>query len=478
MMLRLVVDPTEPCQLRLATLIEAGLAGTERLQRVPLADWDQSPGRWPGDPGDGAITLLLAGPPSGGLPPGALFLAETTISGAQPFAASCGVEPLLAQNPCSSFAVLAADPRSAAGLPQILFLAHVPTQLGLRRQQRRLLTAASEGVLWWLRLCEQRHQRVLISPRSGVGIRPSPRLRLRSRLQAALLRLVASLKGRLQRFVRLDSDWQIAIGRLDQSAQHLRIEHRLPPGPSGWFADPHLVADHGRIWLFCERMDPISQLGVIDVFAVQAEGLQPQGTVLQEPFHLSFPRVFHHQGSWYATVESAANREVRLYVAEDFPWRWRLERVLLSGEAWIDPILLPLVEGWALLVSTTPMASLPRETAPALHLFVANDLLLAPFRPHPASPLLVDSAAGRNGGLLQLQGQHWRVAQQIGYGGSYGQSVSLRRIEALDSLHYREYPDSLPWLGGLAHELQASHLHTLNSCAEWIAVDYRRRGRP
>jgi len=107
---------------------------------------------------------------------------------------------------------------------------------------------------------------------------------------------------------------------------------------------------------------------------------------------------------------------------------------------------------------------------------VADDLLTAPFLPHPASPLLVDSTAGRNGGLLELQGQRCRVAQQTGYAGSYGQSFSLRRLEALDALHYREQPDKPPWLGSLAEELQASHLHTLNSCGAWITVDYRRRG--
>jgi hypothetical protein len=230
--------------------------------------------------------------------------------------------------------------------------------------------------------------------------------------------------------------------------------------------------------LFCERLDPGSQLGVIDLFAVEPDGLKPHGTVLREPFHLSFPRVFHHQGVWYATVESAANREVRLYAAEAFPTHWRLKRVLLSGEAWIDPLLLPIPEGWALLVSTTPMPSLPRETAPALQLFLADDLLGAPFLPHRASPLLLDSTTGRNGGLLELEGQRWRVAQQTGYGGSYGQSLSLRRIEALDPLHYCEQPGRLPWLGSLAQELQASHLHTLNSCGEWVAVDYRRRGLP
>jgi len=477
MMLRLVLDPSEPCQLKLAALIEAALPCAAPPQRIPLAEWDQAPGRWPGDPGDGAITLLLACPPAAVLPPGTLLLAELSNSQAQPFAAACGVQPLLQRKAGSGFAVLAADASSTAGLPQILFQATVPTLPGLRRQQQRLLTAAAEGLLWWLALCEQCQQLLLIHPCRGVHLQPSPRLRLRDRLQASQLRLTSSLQRRLRdSFGQQDSDWQIAIGRLDASGQHLRLEHRLPPGASGWFADPHLVEDQGHLWLFCERFDPVSQCGVIDLFAVEAAGLKPHGTVLREPFHLSFPRVFRHQGRWFATVESAANREVRLYEAEAFPTHWRLKRVLLSGEAWIDPILLPIPQGWALLVSSTPLPSLPRETAPALQLFVADDLLTTPFLPHPASPLLVDSTAGRNGGLLELQGQRWRVAQQIGYAGSYGQSFSLRRLEALDALHYREQPDNPPWLGSLAEELQASHLHTLNSCGEWITVDYRRRG--
>ena len=474
---RLVLDPAEPCQLKLAELIAAGCPDAATPQRIPLGAWDQSPGRWPGDAGDWAITLLLAAPPAGVLPPGTLLLAEWSDGAAQPFAAACGVAPLLTRAACSGFAVLAADPQSGERQLRVLLQATVPTLPGLRRQQRRLVTAAAETLLWWLALCEQRQQLLLIQPCRGVRLRSAGRLRRRHRLQATGLRLVSSLQRRLgQSLGRVDSDWQIVIGRLDASGRSLMLEHRLPPGPAGWFADPQLVADADRLWLFCERLDPVSGLGVIDLFALEADGLKPHGTVLQEPFHLSFPRVFRHQGRWFATVESAANREVRLYEADRFPRSWRLRRVLLSGDAWIDPILLPTPQGWALLVSNTPLASLPRETAPALHLFVAADLLSEPFLPHPESPLLFDSAAGRNGGRLELQGQRWRVAQQVGYGGSYGQNLSLRHIEVLDASHYREQPSSLPWLWDLAQRLRASHLHTLNSCGDWIAIDYRQRG--
>lgn len=477
MKLRLVIDAAEPRQAELVSLIAAAgaAAGAAATEIVDSGAWDQRPSRLPGEAGDAAITVMLAAPPGGSLPRGSLLLAETCGLRARTIAGSCGLGPLLRGQARTSFAILMAEPEDTGGSLQILLEAGIPTLPGRRRQQRRLIATAAEALLWWLELCEQRHELVRISPRSGVQLSPGAPLRLRQRMGALLHHAASALAWRLrQSLQRGDGDWQVALAQRRGDGS-LQIRHQLPPGPAGWYADPQLVEDQGQLWLFCERWDPALQRGVIAVFAVDDAGLRPEGTVLEEPFHLSFPRVFRHRGRWYATVESASQGEVRLYAVESFPHRWRLRRVLLSGAAWIDPILLPLAQGWALLVNRSPLAQLPRETAPLLELFTASDLE-EPFLPHPGSPLLLDSASGRNGGLLEWHGQRLRVAQQSGFGGAYGRSVSLKRITALDGQTYREESDSLPGLAALSRRLRASHLHTLNSCGDWIAVDLRARG--
>jgi hypothetical protein len=195
--------------------------------------------------------------------------------------------------------------------------------------------------------------------------------------------------------------------------------------------------------------------------------------VLEEPFHLSFPRVIRYGDNWWATVESAAAGEVRLYRALRFPSRWRLERVLLRGQSWIDPILIPSeVGGWWLLVNTHNCPSLPGATAPELHLFHSPDLLQSSFEPHPCSPLLFDSTCGRNGGLLQLDGNLLRVGQCTGIDNAYGEAVQLRRIVQIDASDYREKAVHPLWLTTLEWQLGATHFHTLNNAANWLTFDY------
>ena len=475
MKLRLVFNPAQSIQRDLAAWLAASIANPADLETITFSQWDLTQTRLPGASGNSPITVLLDWPSRAELPVGALLLADWDGTTARPIGPATGLAPLLTRSPSTRFAVLLVDSTAAQATPRVLFQATVPTLLGRSRQQRRVVSTSVEALLWWLELCEQRHQLVCIGQKSEARLQPPMQLRLHDRLHALILRLWSVLARILSRQLGKGSnDWQIAIARLDPASGSPVVHHRLPPDRRGWYADPCAVVDRSSTWLFCERWDPGLQRGVIDLFAIEPDRLRPQGTVLEEPFHLSFPRVFQHQGQWFATVESSANRDVRLYEAVDFPFSWQLRRTLLTDEAWVDPILMPFADGWALLVSTPALPSLPRETAPALQLFVASDLLQAPFLPHPCSPLLLDSSSGRNGGLLELQGQRWRVAQSIGYGGAYGRSLTLHRLDRLDGNRYDEVDDDLPWLRSLVRSLHASHLHTLNNCDGWIAVDYRR----
>jgi hypothetical protein len=107
-----------------------------------------------------------------------------------------------------------------------------------------------------------------------------------------------------------------------------------------------------------------------------------------------------------------------------------------------------------------------------LHLFYSPDLLLGPFEPHPCSPLLVDSTCGRNGGLLQLDGDLLRVGQCTGIDNAYGAAVQLRKIFQINARDYREKTMDPLWLISLKRQLGASHLHTLNNVADWLVLDY------
>lgn len=107
---------------------------------------------------------------------------------------------------------------------------------------------------------------------------------------------------------------------------------------SGINADPFLVVENGRHYLFYEKADPITFKGYLVCMDLDA-GKKKARTILREPFHLSYPNVFKVKDKWYMIPESKQNHRVTLYRATDFPWKWEKLRDLLEEDA-VDTIFI------------------------------------------------------------------------------------------------------------------------------------------
>lgn len=477
--IELVLDPADAVQQELVRQLQQGLNPGDQLYCTSLAQWRPQPGRTPGSDDPAPIVVLLCPATwqqhhgaGSTLPAGVLLLVERVQGVTNEINAALGWQALWHREPTVRCAVL--TPADGAGTFDCLMQVGIPQLSRWRHQQERFLRASADYLLWWIRLCESRQS---LHPLSAVASVPWPSAKRLRRRQRWMLQTRWAVERATARMLRpepnADCGWQVGVARLDPHSNGLQLLHRLPGQGADWFADPFLISDGPRTWLFCERWDSVAGKGVIDLFALQDSGLQRLGSVIEESFHLSFPRVVRSQGTWYATVESSANGDVRLYRALTFPTVWTLERVLLNEQAFADPLLIPSAQGWWLLVNSQSTKAWPRETAPELHLFHSHDLRNGTFTAHPGSPLLVDSACGRNGGLLTIAGQLHRVAQCVGIDNAYGQDVELRRIDQLSVGGYGETAVSTDWLTTLPRRLGASHLHTLNNGGGWLAFDFR-----
>jgi hypothetical protein len=487
MLVELVLDPAEPTHQWLSARLQDRLNSNENMRLTPWPAWQPGFSRLPGQQGEAPITLLLAsarwleGRPALSLRASrALVVAELLDGAARELGPGTALEAPATGEAASRFAVFAIDSASPVQLRCVAQVA-LPSLSRWRKHQRRCLLALADSLLWWLRLCEQRRELLRIAPHNqSLPLLPAVGVQLGLRLQSRRRWLQVGLSRHLRRWQQ-DSvaAWQIAIGVQEPNTQVVQILHHLPPQADDWFADPFLLAEEDRLWLFCERWRSYAGKGVIEVFEVRPEGLCSLGAVIEEPFHLSFPRVIRHNDNWLATVESADAAEVRLYRATSFPTQWQFERVLLSGEPWIDPILIPAEDGgWWLLVNSHNLPALPISTAAALHLFHSADLLQEPFEPHHRSPLLVDSTCGRNGGLLIINNSRARVSQCTGIDNAYGETVKINNIDALTSEKYIESHWRDDWPEKLKLTLKASHMHTINNATmhntlNYFAIDFR-----
>ena len=89
-------------------------------------------------------------------------------------------------------------------------------------------------------------------------------------------------------------------------------------------ADPFMIEHNRAYYLFFEVLNDKTNRGEIG-YAFSRNGLQweYQKIVLKERFHLSYPYLFFHEGSYYMLPECNGSGGIQLYQATHFPEKWQ-----------------------------------------------------------------------------------------------------------------------------------------------------------
>lgn len=199
---------------------------------------------------------------------------------------------------------------------------------------------------------------------------------------------------------------------------------------AAFVADPFMIQKDQKWWLFFEVLNERNEQGDIGLaFSPDGRSWQYDRIVLDEPFHLSYPYVFEHDGKVYMLPEAGESHSLRLYAAVQFPHSWRLETTLLRGTH-LDPSLIYHAGHWWLFSAT----SLQNDE---LTLFWAEHLT-GPWHKHPASPIVSgDAHRARPGGrVIETEGRLYRFAQDD-YP-NYGRALRAFEILELSTTRYRE----------------------------------------
>lgn len=123
----------------------------------------------------------------------------------------------------------------------------------------------------------------------------------------------------------------------DNSPQRYSILHATE---KEWYADAFCIEYHGEAYVFFEIMDSLSGKGRIGVSKFENGSFSKVKTVLDEPFHLSYPNVFVINDTVYMIPESCQANQIRLYRAVKFPYEWKLEKILIDNIYAVDTSLL------------------------------------------------------------------------------------------------------------------------------------------
>jgi hypothetical protein len=251
------------------------------------------------------------------------------------------------------------------------------------------------------------------------------------------------------------------------------LKHIVPPPDISW-ADPFIIEDNDRIYIFVEQQigHANGTLGYIELHEdLTHSDYKPS---LEKEYHRSFPNIFlvesKGQKTWYMIPETHEHRTIDLYRAEAFPDKWVYETTLLEKMNASDNALFFHHGCWWLFTSIGDKLV---DKDSNLSLFYSSDLLSGKWLPHPSNPVCTDSSRSRMAGAVFVDpasGKLCRPAQNCLK--DYGQSVTVNEIDELSPKIYREHviKTILP-----EKNLHAVCSHTLNYSERYMIRDIKTR---
>jgi hypothetical protein len=239
--------------------------------------------------------------------------------------------------------------------------------------------------------------------------------------------------------------------------------------PAKFVADPFLIRDDSTWYLFFEVYNLNNEQGDLAVATSKdAKNWEYQQVIIDEPFHLSYPYVFNHNGDYYLIPESYQSNSIRLYKATNFPYEWEFVSTLVEDVSLVDPSIVNINDMWWIFSSEE---SKENDT---LRLYYADELT-GPWQEHPASPIVEgDNRIARpSGRILKYDDRIYRLAMDLTPEFGTHQVVAVE-ITELTPTTYEEVPldggpllkpDGSGWNSIAMHQLDA-HQVGVN---QWIA---------
>ena len=196
-------------------------------------------------------------------------------------------------------------------------------------------------------------------------------------------------------------------------------------------ADPFLVKNNNKYYLFfeIERIGKEGR-GIIGL-AISEDGInfKYDKIVLEEQYHLSYPKIYKIDQKFYMIPESGANKTIDIYEAEKFPYKWKKIKTILKGEFFADPTLIKYNGLWYLFVSTNKHNE--------LNIYYANDFF-GEYKAHKNNPIYNDNLSiSRPAGMIfEYKNTLFRTAQDCSDG--YGKRLNFLKINKLNENELNE----------------------------------------
>lgn len=103
-----------------------------------------------------------------------------------------------------------------------------------------------------------------------------------------------------------------------------------------WCADPFIVREREKYYVFCELMDTKTSHGLIGVAELNPYGKTYVRPIIDLKCHASYPNLFKVQDTWYMIPETSERKTIELYQAVFFPDKWERKSILAENIMSVD----------------------------------------------------------------------------------------------------------------------------------------------
>lgn len=244
----------------------------------------------------------------------------------------------------------------------------------------------------------------------------------------------------------------------------------IPITQEEWYADPIVFNYQGREYLFCEVYNRRTDKGAIGVTLLDSISPKKPIICLEIDTHLSYPMVFEQSGVIYMIPETTTRKNVMLYKAVEFPYKWEFVCDLLSGGEYADTTVFPNVSDLFLITFEQYEGN---GSIVKTHIYDANHISEGVI----IEQLVFDDSFSNQrrggGGIFNYKGRMIRPAQDCSKG--YGYALNFFDISGVypqfgESLFAKVFPENLRT--NLKCKVIGTHTYGLTSQYEIIDVKF------
>ena len=228
----------------------------------------------------------------------------------------------------------------------------------------------------------------------------------------------------------------------------------IPPKDRFW-ADPHVIKDKDKFFIFIEEYSFWNRKGHISVIEINEEGkISKPKKIIEKPYHMSYPFVFKIDSQFYMIPETSQSGRIELYESSNFPTLWKYSKTIMENIEAVDSTLFQKEGKWWLFTSIKDINFKSSESN--LHIFHSDNFDSNDWKSHKKNPFISKDYSSRSGGrLFRRNGDLVRPTQDCN--GRYGQGIHLNLIKELSDHSFHEER-----LISSKHLEKSYGLHTVN----------------